>query len=708
MSRPEGELAGSRRPRRENLPAQPTALIGRERDLAGIAALVRGGTRLVTLTGPGGAGKTRLGIAAAARLLDHFEEGVWLVELAGVSAADDVVPAIQTALGFDGQRGGEPGYGAAGAWLAARLDGRRALLLLDNFEQLTDAAGVVGEALEAAPGLSAIVTSRMPLRLPGEREWPVAPLGLPDVEERDPEVIAAAPAVRLFAARARAVQPAFQVTGETAPVVAAICRRLDGLPLAIELAAARSRALPPAAILGLLDERIALLSDGPRDLPGRHRTLEAAVAWSDDLLDPPDRDLFHRLAVFRAPWTGESARAIAAGTGVDLAAGISRLREHSLLQQSGGGEPRYRMLETVRVFAASRLADDSTAQNDARERHAAWFAALAERHENQAAALNRGGLFDLHLDDLLAAAGWYRETGREAAALTIAIRLGWYWYLRGRVALGARLLAGLEREDAGLAHDLRAAGLAILGVLRMSLGDHAAAARALTAAGALCRELGDAAGELDVREHQADLAMQLGDLAAARAIRADLLERRRRGGSAIEIASAMNNLAEVEQLDGAHHRALDLLVGALDACAWSDDWLTRRLIQGNFASLGAAMSCEGDPAAPPLALVREHCRESLAFSRDSGDAFGLLVNLLTAALLSAREEPLTAARLVGAAAAVSARSGMVISGVEAQRQELLLVRLAGTLGGEPLRAALAAGHALPEDTAALLALGQCA
>jgi predicted ATPase len=690
--------------RRTNLPALPVPLIGRETDIEILPVRLLGDDRLHTLTGPGGVGKTHLAIQTAAELESHFTCGAWFAGLAGHATAESAAVAMLAAL----EDAGLPSAVASpmlpevvadrvNTWLA----GRRLLLVLDNLEQIPDARSLVASLLARAPGLSLLVTSRVPVGVPGEVCREVQPLATPPPSEGDPAIIAAYPAVRLFLERARAVDPAFTVDAAGMAAIGAICRRVDGLPLAIELAAARSGLLTPAVVLARLGERFTILSSEARDLPERHRSIEAAIGCSDDLLTPHERAVFHRLSVFRSPWTADSAHAVAGAGPGDL----DRLASYSLLSREvdpRGGEPRYRMLEMVRAFAGERLAADDAALAAAREAHAHWFEELAAAHENRAVALHRDGYFDRNLDDLLAAIEWRQASGHPEAALRMAIHLGWYWYLRGRASLGARLLAGVE-DDTCLPAPIRGRGLALLGLLQMNLGDLDGAARALHAAEALYCALGDEPGELEVREHLADLAMQRGDLAAARTLREDLLDRRR-SGPGVMVASAMNNLAEVEQLDGADARAFALLADALDLCADSPDRLTRGLIQGNLASLAAAMALAGDPASPPRGVAEEHWRESLVFSRDAGDVFGVLVGLLTAALLAAPGDPARAATLLGAAEAVSKRTGIAISGVEARRCAILLEVLADSLRPDVLDHAIASGRNLEEDAAVRLAL----
>ena len=281
--------------RPNNLPPQPTSFLGREREVAQVSALLRGDDiRLLTLTGPGGVGKTRLALQAAADLLDAFPDGGWFVDLAPLADPELVPSAIAGALGVQ-----EAGRHDIVTSLKAFLGRKSLLLVLDNFEHLTQAGPVVADLLAAAPGARALVTSRSRLGLRGEHELPVPPLAVPDpARSMPPEQLSQYGAVRLFVARALEVAPDFAVTNITAPAVATICVRLDGLPLAIELAAARVKVLPPAALLGRLEKRLPLLTGGPRDLPARQQTLRNTIAWSYDLLEPSEQALFRRLAIF--------------------------------------------------------------------------------------------------------------------------------------------------------------------------------------------------------------------------------------------------------------------------------------------------------------------------------------------------------------------------------------------------------------------------
>jgi len=374
---------------RHNLPPQATPLVGREAEAEQAGALLdEPRVRLLTLTGPGGIGKTRLALQVAAERLERYRDGVVFVPLAEVSDPAQVPAAISQALGVR-EQAGQPLL----EQLQATLKPRGLLLLLDNFEQVVAAAPAVGAILAAAPEVQALVTSRETLKLYGEQEYAVPPLALPEAGRVLPlGRLAHVEAVRLFIERAQAMRPDFAVTAENAPFIAEICARLDGLPLAIELAAARSKLFPPRALLARLDQRLRLLSGGPRDLPARQQTLTNAIAWSYDLLDAAEQVVFARLAVFVGGCTLEAAEAVAGDDAGavegELAAyvpreavldGLSALVDRSLVRQveSTDGEPRFVMLETIRAFALERLAA-SGEERALRSRHARYFHDLTE------------------------------------------------------------------------------------------------------------------------------------------------------------------------------------------------------------------------------------------------------------------------------------------------------------------------------------------
>ena len=402
------------------LPVPFTALVGRTREIAGIAALLgRDDVRLVTLTGPGGVGKTRAAIAAAREIAVRFRHGARFVTLAPVNGAHLVAAAIAQALGVQ-----EAGDTPVEQRLVAFLRDKHLLLVLDNFEHVVDAAPLVAHLLASCPDLHVLATSRIPLKLSGEREYALAPLGVADpAEPASPGETVHSDAVLLFAERARAVAPDFQLSADMAPLISEICRRLDGLPLAIELAAARVKVLPPSALLARLEHRLPLLTGGNRDLPDRQRTMRDAIAWSYDLLSPEEQVLFRLLSVFVGGFSLEAAEFVAgegergndgqenASPPVPLTPlpptldGITSLVDKSLVRPEaspaprGFPEPRYGMLETIREFGLEQLAK-AAEEDDVRRAHAAWCLDLAERARERSLSGRRWSIPTVEPDSL--------------------------------------------------------------------------------------------------------------------------------------------------------------------------------------------------------------------------------------------------------------------------------------------------------------------
>jgi predicted ATPase/class 3 adenylate cyclase len=414
-----------------NLPLQLTSFIGREYEVTEVMAPL-GAVRLVTLTGPGGSGKTRLALQVAARVLDQVDDGVWFVDLSGVADPAGVLPAIAQVLGVTDAAGT-----SLPVALAAYLRPRQLLLVLDNFEQVLAAALPVYDLLREAPQLTVLVTSRTVLRVAGEREYVVASLPVPAVDLDDAvAALAQNASVQLFVERAQAQAAGFTLSSENAPAVAELCRRLEGLPLAIELAAARVKLLSPPALVARLDRRLSLLSGGVRSLPARQQTLRATIQWSYDLLTPADQALFCRLGVFAGGWTLAAAEAVCSPGGeLAVLTGLESLVDQSLVQQTvSTSEPRFTMLATLREFALAQL-EASREAVAVQERHAAYLTALAEAAN--ATYWQSGHLLndlltplDADRDNLVVALGWAVEHEAAELGLRLAGALNRWFYVR--------------------------------------------------------------------------------------------------------------------------------------------------------------------------------------------------------------------------------------------------------------------------------------
>ncbi len=539
--------------RLDNLPAQPTSFVGREREVAEALVLLDR-TRALTLTGPGGTGKTRLALRIAAESAEAFRDGVVFVALSALEDPPLVASTVAAAVGVKE----EPGRPVL-ASLSERLAGMEVLLVLDNYEQLLGAAALVGELLAAGPGVRILVTSRAPLRVAAEHEYQVSPLSLPDpAAGATPEELATSEAVALFVERARAIDPGFALTDENAGAVAEICTSLDGLPLAIELAAARTRLLSPHAILERLGTSLPLLTGGPRDRPERQRTLRATIEWSHDLLEPEGHAMFRRLAVFAGGWSLEAAEAVCSprgANGLDTLDTLEALVEQSLVRPVGDGslEPRFRMLVTIREYGLERLAA-SGEERDLRSRHAQFFLAFAEAAGRELAGPHQVAWLDRlgrDHDNLRAALRWAVEGDQAETGLLIAAAIWRFWQLRDHLAEGeARLTELLAAPSASAATPARAAGATALASVVYWRGDYAAAQARYEEALALHVAHGDDAGAADVGSSLGWVAAATGDWAAARRRFGEAAESARARGDRTGLGHALQGLGMSAHRDG--------------------------------------------------------------------------------------------------------------------------------------------------------------
>jgi predicted ATPase/class 3 adenylate cyclase len=599
-----------------NLPQQPNPLLGRESDLEAVQSLVMDGARrLVTLTGAGGAGKTRLAIQAAADVLDRFEDGAFLVELGRVTDPALVVPAVADTLGV------REGSGLTQREsLVAYLQNRTLLLVLDNLEQVVGCGPDIADLLAACLNVRIIATSRLPLRIGAEQLYEVAPLSSPEPNARDIEAIGGAPAAALFVERARAHAPDFALDAANAPAIAAICRRLDGLPLAIELAAAQLRRYSPAELLAELDHRFALLAGGDPSHLDHQQALASTIAWSYDRLSPTAQRLARQLAIFADAWTRDAARAVLPD-GADratLASGIGELVDASLLRCAPGpdGATRCAMLESIRAFGLDRLAQAGE-EPTLRERHAAWcdsFAADAAEQmtgPEQAAALDR--LAAVH-DDLRAALAWLGDHAPADRFAALAASMWRFWQIRGFLTEGRRWLDQvLAKPD--LSEPARLAALVDAGILAEQQGDYAAAKRQFQAGLDLARALRDQGREAALLNNIGAVALYQGKLAEAKARFEQSLARSESIGDQRRSADALANLGGLAHFQGEtdvalHHYAKSLQVSR----AINDDLGVAAMLQNLLMLLAI------DPV--HAVRARSYGEEALRVCRALGDRRG--------------------------------------------------------------------------------------
>jgi predicted ATPase len=728
------------------LPTPPTQLIGREKELAALHDLVlQDDTGLITLTGPGGTGKTRLAVEAAHATLDHFADGAYFVALAPISDPALVAQTIAQTLGLRETLGSR----SILIDVQSFLHEKQVLLVLDNFEQIVAAASVVSSLAQACVHLKIIVTSRAPLHVRGEREFPVTPLALPDTQQVPPvDRLSQFAAVKLFIQRALDVRPDFTLTPDEAPIVAEICHRLDGLPLAIELAAARIKLLPPQAMLKRLERRLPLLTGGARDLPERQQTLRNTIEWSYHLLDDQAKKLLRRLAVFVGGWMLEAAEKICnldGDLGVEVLDELEALADMSLLTHASGldGEIRFGMLETVREYALERLEENSLEADRVRQQHVQYFLQLAEAAEPHLTSIERYTWLPrltLERDNLRAAMAWSKAQTKPDVELRFVAALVWYWYFSGTIS-EARTLAehALARSNAADRSRLRAMVLFSAGGLAAAHADYAASRDRLIECATIFRELGDQRHSGYTLNYLALVIMSLGDPKLAERTFRESIELFSAAPDRWGQALALGNYAEIL-----------LMVGNISAAklACEEGLRLWRIVgdtwgEGNhLCALGSVEWYEGQ-----IEASRAHCQTSVDLLREHGDRWGLAraLNRLGFALLSLSEvaqakacfteslelwqlmgnrrgiihsliglggiaaesnRPDRAARLLGAVECLSRETLYVAYGLDRARYERTLERARPHLDEAAWNAAFSSGQSLTLEQAIACAFGK--
>ncbi len=672
-----------------NLLQQVTSFIGRERELAEVERLL-GNARLLTLLGVGGIGKTRLSLQVAAQTMNEYPDGVWLVELAPLTDARLVPQAVASVLGVK-EEAGRPVIEA----LKKHVRDRHLLLILDNCEHLLHTcADLAQQLLQSSSRLKILTSSREHLHVDGEATYSVPALAVPDPSSVvTPKAEAQYESVRLFCDRAAAAQPSFHLTEQNAAAIGEICRRLDGIPLAIELAAARVHGLSVDNIAARLNDRFQLLTRGSRTALPRQQTLRALIDWSYDLLSEPERTLFRRLAVFAGGWTLAAVESVGAGSNIeqsDVLDLLTQLVEKSLvaLEPEGG---RYGLLETVRQYAQERLTE-SGEEETTRARHLAFYLALAEKARPELVGPQQGawlGQLDLERENLLSAHAWAEHAeGGGPLGLRLVCSVKHYWIIRGFLGLGLRVtVEALTRRGAQERNFARCSALLDAGQLGCVMGNYGDAQRYLAESLAIAREIGNTGMVALVLQPLGVASLGQGDLAGARGHFEEALTLARQLGNKREIAAALNCLAQVHRVEGALVTAEPLYDNVVE--------LARELGDRESIAIGLlnlAMVAIGLGSAD---RVRTHLLEVLAIVDEIGSKpAGLSALEVCAGFAAMHREWEQAARFFGAAEAQMRQTGLHRDPADEAFLVPLIALARRALGATPFAAAEAAGAAL--------------
>jgi predicted ATPase len=682
-----------------NLPAQVSLFVGRQREIAEIQQLLKA-TRLITLSGPPGTGKTRLALQVASQVLHQFEDGVYFIDLAPISTPEFVTSTIAKVFDI-----GESGSGSQVENLKNFLQDKQLLLVLDNYEQIIETAPLVGELLAAAPGLKVLVTSRQVLQIYGEQEYLVPPLSVPDLGLMNGlSALSQNEAVELFCQRAQAVKPEFTLTEHNASAIAEICVHLDGLPLAIELAAARSKLLSAEMIQSRLESRLDTLTGGARDLPSRLQTLRGTIDWSYDLLDKGEKVLLARLSVFQGGRTIEAAEAICApGLSIHVIDGLESLLNKSLLyrKQILGGEPRFLMLETIHEYAREKLVESGEAI-ELQRKHAAYFAGLAERAETELSGAKQGYWLErlrLEHDNLRTALAFALGRDENELGLRIVGALRDFWNYDGHVVEGMGWIEHALESAGDAPVALRAKALNAAGWLSFVQGDYERGKLFNSEALALYQELGDETNRawalLFLGVH---CAGSQSEITEGMALIEQALALSRDQDDEAGIIRALNRLGELARLDGDYDRAGKLYEECLFRCRQSGD----RLLEAyQLANLGLVAHQRGNYEQAEMMI-----KQGLILINSLHTKYPIPVYMaILSGPVAAQGDPQRAAQLLGASDSLfKTMGGLGLQPTDQAEIDRFEIAVQEQLGDEAFKSAWEQGHAMSLEQAITCAL----